>query len=108
MAMDINSPIGWRMSLSLAPEIPCCSRARPADRSFDVFGRWFDFQHHLILLDLCDETLTTNRTDISLRVQCGSIMTRAVVGEAQSQLLVIGITAERKPRMLLSCHLQQR
>jgi len=29
----------------------------PADRSFDVFCRWFDFQHHSMLVDLCDERL---------------------------------------------------
>ena len=27
------------------------------DRSFDVFCRWFDFQHHSVLVDLCDEPL---------------------------------------------------
>ena len=29
----------------------------PRDRSFDVFCRWFDFQHHSVLVDLCDESL---------------------------------------------------
>jgi hypothetical protein len=29
----------------------------PVDRSFDVFCRWFDFQHHSVLVDLCDEPL---------------------------------------------------
>ena len=29
----------------------------PANRSFDVFCQWFDFQHHSILVDLCDEPL---------------------------------------------------
>ena len=29
----------------------------PADRSFDVFCSWFDFQHHSMLVDLCDELL---------------------------------------------------
>ncbi len=29
----------------------------PRDRSFDVFCRWFDFQHHSMLVDLCDEPL---------------------------------------------------
>jgi hypothetical protein len=29
----------------------------PANRSFDVFCRWFDFQHHSMLVDLCDEPL---------------------------------------------------
>ena len=29
----------------------------PRDRSFDVFCRWFDFQHHSVLVDLCDELL---------------------------------------------------
>jgi len=28
--------------------------ARP---SFDVFCRWFDYQHHSMLIDLCDEPL---------------------------------------------------
>jgi hypothetical protein len=27
----------------------------PQDRSFDVFCRWFDFQRHSMLVDLCDE-----------------------------------------------------
>ncbi len=30
----------------------------PQDRSFDAFCRWFDFQHHSMLIDLCDEPLT--------------------------------------------------
>ena len=29
----------------------------PSDRSFDVFCRWFDYQHHSMLIDLCDEPL---------------------------------------------------
>jgi hypothetical protein len=29
----------------------------PRDRSFDVFCCWFDFQHHSVLVDLCDEPL---------------------------------------------------
>ena len=29
----------------------------PLDRSFDVFSRWFDYQHHSMLIDLCDEPL---------------------------------------------------
>ena len=29
----------------------------PQGRSFDVFCRWFDFQHHSMLVDLCDELL---------------------------------------------------
>ena len=29
----------------------------PRDRSFDVFCGWFDFQHHSVLVDLCDELL---------------------------------------------------
>jgi len=29
----------------------------PQERSFDVFCRWFDFQHHSMLVDLCDEPL---------------------------------------------------
>ena len=29
----------------------------PQGRSFDVFRRWFDFQHHSMLVDLCDEPL---------------------------------------------------
>lgn len=29
----------------------------PRDRSFDVFCRWFDYQHHSILIDLCDKPL---------------------------------------------------
>jgi len=27
----------------------------PPDRGFDVFCRWFDYQHHSMLIDLCDE-----------------------------------------------------
>ena len=30
----------------------------PEDRSFDAFCRWFDFRHHSMLVDLCDEPLT--------------------------------------------------
>jgi hypothetical protein len=26
----------------------------PQDRGFEVFCRWFDFQHHSMLVDLCD------------------------------------------------------
>ena len=33
-------------------------RTWPADRSFDVFSRWFDYRHHSVLIDLCDEPLT--------------------------------------------------
>jgi hypothetical protein len=33
-------------------------RTWPADRSFDVFSLWFDYQHHSVLIDLCDEPLT--------------------------------------------------
>jgi hypothetical protein len=29
----------------------------PQDRSFDVFCRWFDIQHHSMLVDLCDEPI---------------------------------------------------
>ena len=29
----------------------------PEDRSFKAFRRWFDFEHHSMLLDLCDEPL---------------------------------------------------
>jgi hypothetical protein len=29
----------------------------PRDRSLDVFRRWFDFSHHSMLIDLCDEPL---------------------------------------------------
>jgi hypothetical protein len=29
----------------------------PRDRGFDVFCRWFDFQHHSMLVDLCDDLL---------------------------------------------------
>ena len=29
----------------------------PANRSFEVFCQWFDFQHHSMLVDLCDEPL---------------------------------------------------
>jgi hypothetical protein len=32
-------------------------RTWPADPSFNVFGRWFDYQHHSVLIDLCDEPL---------------------------------------------------
>jgi hypothetical protein len=30
----------------------------PQHRSFAVFCRWFDWQHHSLLIDLCDEPLT--------------------------------------------------
>ena len=29
----------------------------PENRSFEVFSQWFDFQHHSMLVDLCDEPL---------------------------------------------------
>src|ERR1019366_4574972 len=29
----------------------------PHDRSFDAFCRWFDWQHHSMLIDLCGEPL---------------------------------------------------
>jgi hypothetical protein len=29
----------------------------PPNRSFDVLCRWFDYQHHSMLIDLCDEPL---------------------------------------------------
>jgi hypothetical protein len=29
----------------------------PADRSYEVFCQWFDYQHHSMLVDLCDESL---------------------------------------------------
>jgi hypothetical protein len=31
--------------------------AWPQDRSFDEFRRWFDYQHHSMMIDLCDEPL---------------------------------------------------
>ena len=33
----------------------------PLDRGFDVFCRWFDYQHHSMLIDLCDERLIRER-----------------------------------------------
>ena len=33
----------------------------PPDRGFDVFCRWFDYQHHSMLIDLCDEPLIRER-----------------------------------------------
>lgn len=29
----------------------------PQDRSFDEFRRWFDYQHHSMMIDFCDEPL---------------------------------------------------
>jgi hypothetical protein len=29
----------------------------PKNRTFDVFCHWFDWQHHSMLVDLCDEPL---------------------------------------------------
>lgn len=29
----------------------------PQDRSYDVFCHWFDYQHHSMLVDLCDDPL---------------------------------------------------
>jgi hypothetical protein len=29
----------------------------PGDRSFEVFNRWFEVEHHSMLMDLCDEPL---------------------------------------------------
>ena len=33
----------------------------PPDRSFDVFCLWFDYKHHSMLIDLCDEPLIRER-----------------------------------------------
>jgi hypothetical protein len=33
----------------------------PLARGFDVFCRWFDYQHHSMLIDLCDEPLIQER-----------------------------------------------
>lgn len=33
----------------------------PSDRGFDVFCRWFDYQHHSMLIDLCDDPLIRER-----------------------------------------------
>ena len=30
----------------------------PQDRGFAVFCRWFEWQHHSMLIDLCDESLS--------------------------------------------------
>ena len=30
-------------------------RTWPQDRGFEVFRRWFDFRHHSMLVDLCDD-----------------------------------------------------
>jgi hypothetical protein len=30
----------------------------PQDRSFAVFLRWFEWQHHSMLIDLCNESLS--------------------------------------------------
>jgi len=32
----------------------------PQDRGFDAFCRWFDYQHHSMLVDLCEEPLIRN------------------------------------------------
>lgn len=32
-------------------------RTWPTDLEFDAFCQWFDFQHHSMLIDLCDEPL---------------------------------------------------
>lgn len=29
----------------------------PEDRSYEAFCQWFDYQHHSMLFDLCDEPL---------------------------------------------------
>jgi hypothetical protein len=29
----------------------------PQDRSYEVFCQWFEYQHHSMLVDLCDEPL---------------------------------------------------
>ena len=38
-------------------------RTWPGERSFDVFCCWFDFQHHSMLVDLCDELLIDESVD---------------------------------------------
>ena len=42
-----EQPAGWYTNTSTWPR----------DRGFDVFCCWFDYQHHSMLLDLCDEPL---------------------------------------------------
>jgi hypothetical protein len=37
------------------------SSAWPQGRDFDVFCRWFDYQHHSLLFDICDEPLIRSR-----------------------------------------------
>jgi hypothetical protein len=32
----------------------------PRDRTYDVFCQWFDYQHHSMLIDLCEEPLIHN------------------------------------------------
>jgi hypothetical protein len=34
------------------------SSSWPRDRSYEVFCQWFDYRHHSMLVDLCDEPLT--------------------------------------------------
>jgi hypothetical protein len=47
-----------RESLRLAPANRGISQQTwPRDLGFDVFCRWFDLQHHSMLVDLCDEPL---------------------------------------------------
>jgi hypothetical protein len=33
----------------------------PSDRGFDAFCRWFGYQHHSMLIDLCDDPLIRER-----------------------------------------------
>src|ERR1019366_1840957 len=44
----------------------------PRDLGFDAFCRWFDFQHHSMLVDLSDEPLIDELDCLWLRVSCSS------------------------------------
>ena len=43
----------------------------PQDRGFEVFCHWFDFQHHSMLVDLCDDPLILEWTeDFGISLLC--------------------------------------
>jgi len=46
----------------------------PRDLGFDAFCRWFDFQHHSMLVDLSDEPLIGEGHEQSLGISGGLLI----------------------------------
>jgi hypothetical protein len=52
----------------------------PRDRGFDVVCRWFDYQHHSMLIDLSDEPLI-HEQDYQCKASPGSRPAQPSFGE---------------------------